>query len=382
MNPIEPDKHLQVALRHAPDANTKAPPELTAQILAAAHRSARERPSPLPEPAVEWRTRLMAWWRLPQAHAAMATVLLAGVVGLLWRDEQPGPGVDRDLMPVAQAPQTAAPPPPAAPAETAQAELRATHQTQRAGRPELDAQSRQQAARARHHERARAAATPDSAALKEPAAADPMRKADGLDKSSETAGAALPAPPVAPTAVPAAAATAATAAIPAPVTAPAPAPAPAPALAPAVQVSGAANQAKPTPTSSPAAAVPSPAAPAARMLGTQAQQPNLTRLTPPPLALDTSAVDGWTWQPGSALRQPDRAWMSALLQPAQGQWRPVGDAQPVKSSLRLERSPPGEPAQQIWLEPESLLWCVANRGCQRAPMAAQQRQTLLEGLTR
>ena len=85
MNPIEPDKHLQVALRHAPDANTKAPPELTAQILAAAHRSARERPSPLPEPAVEWRTRLMAWWRLPQAHAAMATVLLAGVVGLLWR---------------------------------------------------------------------------------------------------------------------------------------------------------------------------------------------------------------------------------------------------------------------------------------------------------
>ena len=376
MNPIEPDQHLQVALRHAPDADTKAPPELTAHILAAAHRSAAERPSPAADPAVGWQTRLMAWWRLPQSHAAMATVLLAGVVGLLWRDERPGPGLDLDPMPMAQAPQKVATPPPAAPPETAQAESRAPHKAEQGGRPESDAQSRRRQTRAAHNERVQAFAAPNSVVLKEPAAADPIRKrdTDRLDMSSETAGAALPAPAVA------TAPATATAALPAVATAATPAPALT--QAPAVQVSGAANHTKPTPTDSSAAAAPSPAAPAARTLGLQAQHPSLTRLTPLPLALDMKALDGWTWQPGSALRQPDRAWMTALIQPAQGQWRPVGDAQPVKASLRLERSPQGELPQQLWLESESLLWCVANRGCQRAPLAAQQQQALLEGLAR
>lgn len=83
-----PDAHLRQALRHAPDADLQAPGELSAQILAAAHRAAADGP-----PRAAARRPWWPWgatWQLG-ASGALASVLMAGVIGLLWRGEAPGP---------------------------------------------------------------------------------------------------------------------------------------------------------------------------------------------------------------------------------------------------------------------------------------------------
>lgn len=84
-----PDAHLRQALRHAPDADVQAPGELSAQILAAAHGAAADgtpRPTAVRRPWWRWG----ATWRLGTS-GALASVLMAGVIGLLWRGEPPGP---------------------------------------------------------------------------------------------------------------------------------------------------------------------------------------------------------------------------------------------------------------------------------------------------
>ena len=363
MNPIEPDPHLQAALRHAPDAQLAAPAELSAQILAAAHRSAAEAPrQPVTAPS-GW--RLWAWWRQPQASAAMATVLLAGVVGLLWRDEQPGPvsKLDLDPGPTAQAPLAAAPPPPSPP-EALKPEVSLRLRPAQDRHRERDEARRKSEARESNAERARGtpavatAVLPDAvlpnADLPDAVVADRARQASAEQPTA--------APARAPSASSAAAVAAVTAAPP-----PAAATVAAAAAAPGLALMG---------TPSPAAA------PGARTSAAQSPRPAATRLAAARPSPAIQVLDGWTWQPGSALRDPDRAWMTALLRQTQGLWQSVSNASPASASWRLELLAPGEVPQQLWLEADSLLWCSAGQACQRAPLAPQQRQALLDELAR
>ena len=377
MSPIPPDEHLKAALRHAPDAQLSAPPEVSAQILAAAHRSAGARPYKLSAPPSRWLTTVLAWRRQPQATAAMATVLLAGTVGLLWRGDPPGPGRDRGPDLVAQAPAPRAPEVLPLARESVQPEPPSMRkaQTPRAMAGESAPPTEARAPRTDRTERTRAtaAAAPAPAPTPTPAraaAATAERQApflsnnqrqtvdaDAARSSAEAAASALaPAPPAALAAAPTAG--------PAPLTAPAAPP------APAVSIAAAATAA---PTSS--------AAPAARAM---AQPAATVRM---PLALsgvqpEVQALDGWVWSTGSLWRDPDRHWMAALLQSAQGLWRPADKAAPLPGSLQLNGTGQGQVQIKLWLEPEGLLWCSAGGACLRAPLSAQQRLALLEQLAR
>ena len=88
MNAGERDDHLRAALRHAPDRETAAPAQVSARIL----REARAAATP---PRAGWLRqawdRVVAWWSRPALAGAFGTVLLAGVIGLLWRDGPPPP---------------------------------------------------------------------------------------------------------------------------------------------------------------------------------------------------------------------------------------------------------------------------------------------------
>lgn len=116
MNPdspdLRPDPRLRAALRHAPDADLQAPAELGARIRAAA-RAAVEGDRP-----PHWWRRL--WPSTPLrlgTSGAFASLLLAGVIGLLWRGEPPPAAVDP--RPLAIEPATPAPAPAPAPAPVA-----------------------------------------------------------------------------------------------------------------------------------------------------------------------------------------------------------------------------------------------------------------------
>jgi hypothetical protein len=99
---LELDAYLAAALRHAPDADVNAPQDISAQIVAAAHRAVAEPPAKKPAAATRWR------WNLG-ASGAFATLLMAGVLGLMWQDQRPGPAREADAaasaQPVASAPQ-------------------------------------------------------------------------------------------------------------------------------------------------------------------------------------------------------------------------------------------------------------------------------------
>lgn len=104
MSDLPRDERLQAALRHAPDAQATPPVHLSAQILAAAHRAASEAPR---------RARRVGLfgtpWRLG-ASGAFAMVALAGVLGLLWRGEPPGPASEPPTDVPSAAPAAVAPP--------------------------------------------------------------------------------------------------------------------------------------------------------------------------------------------------------------------------------------------------------------------------------
>jgi len=89
---IPADAHLLAALRHAPDHGVTPPPGLSRQILAQARQAAA--PTPAAPWFRRWRQGLQALDRRlsqPALTAAVATVALATVLGLMWRD---GPPVD------------------------------------------------------------------------------------------------------------------------------------------------------------------------------------------------------------------------------------------------------------------------------------------------
>ncbi len=89
------DEHLRAALRHLPDVSLQPPPHLRAQLLAAAERAVAAAPAPGPAGPAARQPRWRGWRPLGLgASGAFASLMLAGVIGLIWREDLPGPAVD------------------------------------------------------------------------------------------------------------------------------------------------------------------------------------------------------------------------------------------------------------------------------------------------
>lgn len=315
----KPDPHLGQALAHAPDRDVQPPAHLSAQILAAAHREAadsprRERPTALP------------WWRRPWgASGALATVLMAGFLGLLWRGEPPGPAVDE--------------PPPAAPAQatvqTAQADVQPAVQAQalpQAHQETAQVQAEQKVARQRQAAASARAERPVQAVAAAPAA--PLGKV-----AADQVAAAEPAKEVA--------------AAPAVVAAPPSPPAPAPVLLPA----------------------PAPARTAA------------FRAAAPAAALSATAVPTLpAWEAGDQLQWgatpsqtvPDAGWLQQLSVLTQGRWAPASAAPSAPLQLSWQRG--GAPLGALHWSAGEVWWCAAGQACLRAEVPEQAWSSLLKQL--
>ena len=99
-DPLEPDAFLRAALRHAPDHDTAPPPGLSRSILEAARRATQGRA--VDAPPRRWRAalaqRLRSLLHQPGATAALASLMLGTVNGLMWRDgPPPDAALDRDI---------------------------------------------------------------------------------------------------------------------------------------------------------------------------------------------------------------------------------------------------------------------------------------------
>jgi len=390
MKPVEPDEYLRAALRHAPDSQLAAPADVSAQIIAAAHRSASERPAAsAPVAAPTAAARLRGWmlaWRLHRwgASGALATVIMAGFIGLLWRGEPPGPARDGADPAVAQLPatpsaaklpapapavapsiQAAAPMPAPPPARTAQLikpglermqadskesslERNADRSTQRAEErtdqrpserapepaPEGANTRRETAAGGRQRDPS-AAATVTSASRKAQAAEAVQPRADAPAAPPLATGAAAAADRV--TAV-----------------------APAPALMAAPQRRAAA------PAAAVATTITAPAAPPWRQ--------------PPQIS------DVLVWQPPARLQAPDAAWLARVAELTRGRWHAVQDAAsaspPADEALQLQWLRDGKAVGQLWLDTAGARWCGAVPPCERAALSAQEQRELLAPLAR
>lgn len=316
---MTPDPRLRAALRHAPDTDLQAPPQLRAQLLAAARDAVR--------PKTRWWQR----WLLPSplgASGAFATLLLAGFITLLWRGEPP-PAV---VEPAAPAVAAAAPEPTPAPPPR-QAERQAL-----ADRAAATARQVQQPARQAAEKAAHAANTAAAAA-----------KAAATERAAETvaAGRLADAAP-----------------------APAPAPATAPAAAPVI-----APTAAPPPPPPPMAAVPALSelrrAPATRMAA----------LAPPRATGTDWLAAGVTWQIDGAAPVPaDSAWLRDLLRLAEGRWQTTPlQALPAARQLLLGS---GAARLALSLGDSELLWCETPAPCRVTPLSADEARRLRDALQR
>ncbi|ABM93066.1 hypothetical protein [Methylibium petroleiphilum] len=90
------DAHLRAALRHAPDRDARPPAELSRRILDAARVASGSAPKKAARPAAAPWARVRdgfasctAWLRHPGATAAFASLMLATVIGVMWRDGPP-----------------------------------------------------------------------------------------------------------------------------------------------------------------------------------------------------------------------------------------------------------------------------------------------------
>jgi hypothetical protein len=335
---VPPDPHLQAALRHAPDAGIEAPAALRARLLAEAQRAVA-RPLPAPregKPAWAW---LRSGLRMPAG--AFATLLIGGVVALLWQGTAPGPAVESTRVAEA-APAPAVPALPPAPQQTAE--------------PPRD----------------------PAAALPAPAApAAPPAPATPAARARQSAP--MAAPPVAATRQ---------ADTTTPETARAEAAAAAPAAAPpaAVQDSlgqGAAPSANRAATaektaadSAPmAAAMPAPMA-TFRRAAAPPQAPQTPQL-PPPWGTPLPERDRWVGQPNSVPVDPQRQaqWLALLAAQAAAPWSEAPLAVASQGPPTLDWQRDGAPYGRLWLQERGsrwwMLWCAAGEAtCREAPLKA------------
>lgn len=377
---LQRDPHLEAALRHAPDAGLRAPPLLSARIIAAAQRSADEAKRRQP-----WWRRLDAWLtpaRLGGAGTAAAAVLAATV---LWvgRDEQPttpdlrpAPSAERaapaepgqrataaaptqtaaapttrtppatptppaiptpPATPAAPAPATATPASPTPPAPATPATAAPTPAAPAAARPPPTAPAeafQADTARATAASAQRAAAERAAAARRESGPADTRERADSEAAAAAAQGAARAAPPRgAGTSLLGAQrdsaavhrqtpADAPTGPVRAPVAPASPAPPPPPPAAPPPRAAAAPA---PFPASPPPAA-----AEARRAFRPSTEAPSSARQPTLPL------VEGWLQSSDAARWQQSReagtspsplpaGWLAELAAATRGRWQPVDE---------------------------------------------------------
>ncbi|WP_428415975.1 hypothetical protein [Methylibium sp.] len=132
------DAHLRAALRHAPDRDARPPAELSRRILDAAQAAALSSAKTTARPAAGSWARVRAWLasgieglRHPGVTAAFASLMLATVIGVMWRDGPPpetepahdraAPAARSTESPASQAPAVAPPAAPTADARDASA---------------------------------------------------------------------------------------------------------------------------------------------------------------------------------------------------------------------------------------------------------------------
>ncbi len=325
MKDIERDPHLSAALRHAPDAGLAAPADISAQILAAAHRAAAERPAAA-------RSKIAMPWRLG-ASGAFASVALAGVIGLLWRGEPaPGPAVERMAEAAPAAPVVVAAVPAAGGAPPAVVVAAAP-----------------------------SAPSAPSASSAPSAPAPAARRA----MVPERRLAAAPAPTVVNEAAPL------------PMSAPVPAPAPLPSLAQAADSTAAATEAT--------AARPArgemlrsqgaqrAAAPAAVMAVPRPDGPWMDALA------EGKAVQ---WRVDGEARAPTSSWLYALAAQTEGRWRPASGMPAAAGDNMVQWWRGDLPLGRLWLGAQRVLWCDAQGRCEEAALEAEVASALRKGLAR
>lgn len=100
MTDEERDAHLRAALRHAPDAQLRPPPDLSALILSEARAKARDAAAAASPPrslvAVVW-----DWLARPSVATGFASVMAATLVGLMWWDQPMDEARPRSPVPAA-----------------------------------------------------------------------------------------------------------------------------------------------------------------------------------------------------------------------------------------------------------------------------------------
>lgn len=335
---MERDRHLQQALKHAPDAARSAPPQLSASIIEAAHRAVAEQ-----KPALRRRAGWWLAWLQPRPASwsrtgAFATVLMAVLLALMWPAQTPGPATDGEIT-VAQAPAPA--PQSAPPAAPAAAPVRPAEP------PALAAAVAPVPAEQR---RKRAVAAPmpppapvDIRSAAAPVPSAPTPAADAAEVASVTVAPAGPA--------------AAAAAAPAP---------------PAAAKAGAATTARSRSDALPA-------------LSTQSLQAGLAPLAQPGLAAWLQRQPpNLSWRiDGAAPAAASLPWLQRLAASTGGRWRPVSAvaAPPGATTLQLS-SAGGEPVAELVLYADHVLWCDRAGACSRSLLTPEVIDTLQKELPR
>lgn len=347
------DAHLQAALFHAPDRDDEAPAHLSARILQQAAQ-ANGRRAPAGQATARWRERWLRMWYRPRPAGALATVLVAGLVGLMWREGPPAdPRAEADT--VAQAPQVAQTPgvasrpqEPSTPAPAPTSTPAPAPAPTSIPRPNRAAPS------------SGAAAPPVVAAERaapppRPAAVAPPAPARITAPTSEPA---LPSTETAAATPPGQATASADQARPAPAAVPGPPPAPAPQIQPAPQRADARPPGSAAPTS-PSASF--PPAPAAARLSAGAAAFNPLRPVLDTLRTATSPASVAT-----------RGQLLQLQQRLRGPWQAASAPDQAAVDVRDEQ---GRLLGRLWLQPEQVHWQDVDAQVWRAPLAPAAAET-------
>lgn len=352
------DAHLRQALRHAPDHDAAAPPSLSASILAQARTAVQPAP-PRREPAPPWWSRLWQQLATPAFGGAFASVMLVGVIGVMWQNGPPPealPGAERDLAKAPAAVPAAAPP---APVAAVQDRARADEPQQALHLPTMPARKAAPAAPAAPPAVARAPApkaaeTPPAAPAAPPTtenSSSPALSGEGEARKQRAA-----AGPVANTAPSPAAA-------PSPVPAAPPALAQAPAAVPPARsiLQEAARDAEAQPLTARREASTSGA------LGSTSlarPAPPLDPLGAPLAALANAAPDD------TRSRDARQALLDARRQ-AIGPWQPVET--PTAEPTLVVVAPDGAPMGRLWVDERGLTWQPTRGSALRALKASPPR---------
>ena len=358
MTNIEPDEHLRAALHHAPDAELAAPQHISAQILAAAHRSAGQRPAPT-APARRWFSR----WPMQNwgASGALAALVMAGLIPVLWRGEVPGPSPEARVMAGSEpalAPAPAPAPMAPAPAVTAPVPQRTLRAPAPPPPPALRPPPRP--------DTATAAAKPFPAAA--PAMPEPLREPSGQALDKPASPATQPPQDASPARDELRAEQGPRRFAPTPATAQKGA---AESTAPVMQ-----SAARPDAAAGLGAATESARA-SSRLADNSIA---LRRQAPWQATASQGAVASWAAL--DSHRAPDAPWLQRLEALAHSGWPATPETTPAPGAKLLQWHLAGVRVARLWLEDGAALWCAGAPPCQRAPMPAPALRALLAELAR